>query len=90
MSNLKKYALTVALTFSLAFVVQYLASVSNVFAADWSTLQLCVNAGIAAVFAWFVAYAQTIQRELAAVKLQNEALTAAVLETQRALKLPKS
>lgn len=79
MSHLRKYALVIGLTFALAFAAQYLASVGNVFATDWSTIQLCINSGIAAVFAWFVAYAGSLKTELQEMKLEHEAFRRAWL-----------
>jgi len=77
--NLKKYALVVGITFALAFAAQYLASVGNVFATDWSTIQLCINSGIAAVFAWFVAYAGSLKNELQEMRVEYEAFRRAWL-----------
>jgi hypothetical protein len=76
--TIKKYAVIIALTFAVAFCTQYLASVNNIFAADWSTIQLCISSGIVAVFGWFVAYAASLKKELESIKATNAALVKAV------------
>jgi hypothetical protein len=50
-----------------------LASVKDVFATDWSTWSMCINAGIFAVIAWFIAYATDLKKEI--TELRNEQST---------------
>jgi hypothetical protein len=76
--SLKKYAVVVGLTFGVAFCTQYLASVNNLFAADWSTIQLCISSGIVAVFGWFVAYASSLKKQIEENKEEIGALVDAL------------
>jgi hypothetical protein len=71
---MKRYAVIVALVFGLAFAAQFLAAGANVFAMDWSMWQLCINAGIVAVVAWFVAYATDLKKEIVQLRAEQTTL----------------
>lgn len=61
---MKKYATIVAVVFGLAFAAQFLAAGVNVFAMDYSTWQVCINAGVVAVIGWFIVYATDLKKEI--------------------------
>jgi hypothetical protein len=71
---MKRYVVIVAVVFGLAFAAQFLAAGANVFAMDWSTWQLCINAGIVAVIGWFIAYATDLKKEITQLKATQAAL----------------
>lgn len=70
----QKYAVIVGLTFGIAFCTTYLASAADLAAVDWSVIQRCLAAGLAAVFAWFISYGTALKKELENVKATNAAL----------------